>query len=718
MTGTDERPLVTELSVSGMTCASCVAHVGKALRKVPGVADAQVNLATERASITHAAGLDAQRLVEAVEGAGYGAAIAHDLDSDADEDARRRDAEIRRKRALLIAAFALFVPTLALGMTPVAFAGKDWVLFALTLPVWAIVGTEFHRGAIAALRHGTSNMDTLVSLGSSAAFGYSIYCTFAMQPSYYETASAIITLVFAGKYLEAAARGRSNRAIRALLNLRPPVAYVREPDGGVRKVPVDSVQAGQLLLVPAGERIPVDGVVEEGTSAIDASMLTGEPIPVAVGPGDALKQGTLNGDGALLMRAQVVGAGTTLARIVEAVRRAQGSTPRVQRLADAAAGIFVPAILIVAAVTFAAWLTTHHPFGAAFSAAVAVLVVACPCALGLATPTAVMVAVGAGARQGLLFRDADAVERLGAVRTVLFDKTGTLTIGKPQVLTVHSAAGYSETQVLAAAAAIERASTHPLAAAIVRAARERAIAVPLAADVRAERGAGLRGTIDGALVLAGNDSFMQSEGISLDGLSAGTQTRVYVASSSALLGAIDLGDPVRPQARDAVARLQHDGINVQIVSGDAEAPTKALAQQLRADGWHARVAPEAKAEIVQRLREQQAHVAFVGDGINDAPALASADVGLAMGGGTEIALETAHAAILSNDPRAVAAGIELSRATVRTIKQNLFWAFAYNAVLVPLAAAGIVHPIFAAAAMGASSLFVVGNSLLLQRKRA
>ena len=716
MTVTDERPLVTELSVSGMTCASCVAHVGRALRKVPGVADAQVNLATERASVTHAAGLDAQRLVEAIEGAGYGAIIAHD--ANADEDARRRDEEVRRKRALLIVGFALFVPTLILGMTPIAFAGKDWVMFALTLPVWAIVGSEFHRGAIAALRHGTSNMDTLVSLGSSAAFGYSIYCTLAMQPSYYETASAIITLVFAGKYLEAAARGRSNRAIRALLNLRPPVAFLREADGSVRSVPVDSVQVGQLLVVPAGERIPVDGVVEEGTSAIDASMLTGEPLPVAVEPGDALKQGTLNGDGALVMRAQVVGAGTTLAHIVEAVRRAQGSTPRVQRLADAAAGIFVPAILIVAALTFAGWLIAHHPFAAAFSAAVAVLVVACPCALGLATPTAVMVAVGAGARRGLLFRDADAVERLGAVRTVLFDKTGTLTIGKPEVLSIHSAAGSSETQVLAAAAALEQASTHPLAAAIVRAARDRAIDVRQAAGVTAERGAGLTGTLDGMPLFAGNDAFMRSRGISLDGLSAGAQTRVYVALRSALLGAIDLGDPVRPQAQEAVERLQRDGINVQIVSGDADAPTKALAERLHLDGWHARVNPEAKAENVRRVREQHAHVAFVGDGINDAPALASADVGLAMGGGTEIAIETAHAAILSNDPRAVAAGIELSRATVRTIRQNLFWAFAYNVVLVPLAAVGIVHPIFAAAAMGASSLFVVGNSLLLQRKRS
>jgi Cu+-exporting ATPase len=714
VTTTDSAEAVTELAVSGMTCASCVAHVGRALRKVPGVAGAQVNLATERAQITHDPSVRIDALIGAVEAAGYAAALVHDGSSD--EDARRRDAEIRRKQRLLILAFGLFVPTLILGMTPLAFPHKDWVMFTLTLPVWLVVGAEFHRGALAALRHGTSNMDTLVSLGSTAAFGYSIYGTLTMRPSYYETASAIITLVFAGKYLEAAARGKSNRAIRALLDLRPPIALVREADGSVRKVSVDHVQIGQLLLIPPGEHVPVDGAVIEGSSTIDASMLTGEPIPVAVGPNDTVKQGTVNGDGALVMRAEAVGAGTTLAKIVEVVRRAQGSTPRVQRLADAAAGVFVPAILSIAVLTFAGWLLTHHPIALAFTAAVAVLVVACPCALGLATPTAIMVAVGVGARRGLLFRDADAVERLGSVRTVLFDKTGTLTIGKPEVLAVHAAQHRTESDVLAIASALERASTHPLAHAIVSATHERGIAAPQAANVVAERGAGISGTLDGARYFAGNERFMHAHGLPLDGRYGGNATRVWIAAESGLVGAIDLGDAIRPEAPQAVSQLQRDGIRVELVSGDAEAPTQALAERLQLDGWHSRVTPEGKAEIVQRLREQ-ARVAFIGDGINDAPALASADVGLAMGGGTEIALETAHAAILSNDPRAVAAGIELSRATRRTIKQNLFWAFAYNVVLVPLAAAGIVQPIFAAAAMGASSLFVVGNSLLLQRKR-
>lgn len=698
-----------------MTCASCVAHVGKALRKVPGVSQAQVNLATERATIAHDAAVSADALIAAIESAGYGAALVRDGSSD--EDARRRDEEIRRKRRLLIVAWSLFVPTLLLGMSPLHFAYEDWVLLALTLPVWLVAGSEFHRGALTAIRHVTSNMDTLVSLGSSAAFGYSIYATLAMRPTYYETASAIVTLIFTGKYLEAAARGQSNRAIRALLDLRPPLALVVDADGSTRRIAVDAVQIGQRLIVAPGERVPVDGVIEEGSSAIDASMLTGEPIPVEVGRGDAIKQGTLNGDGALTMRAQAVGAGTALAKIVEVVRRAQGSTPRVQRLADAAAGVFVPAILIVAAFTFAAWLLAHHPFATAFTTAIAVLVVACPCALGLATPTAVMVAVGAAARRGVLFRNADAVERLGSTTIVLFDKTGTLTIGKPEVLAVHAVAPSGDDAVLANAAALERASTHPLAASIVQAAIDRDVPIAPASQVVAERGSGISGVVNGARYLVGNDAFMRSGGITLDGTGTSESTRVYVAAENRLLGTIDLGDTIRPQAAAAVSRLQSDGVRVEIVSGDAPEPTQTLAQHLSVNQWHARVSPQGKADIVQRLRDEGACVAFVGDGINDAPALASADVGIAMGGAAEIAIETAHAAILSNDPCAVADGIELSRATLRTIKQNLFWAFAYNVVLVPLAAAGIVQPIFAAAAMGASSLFVVGNSLLLQRKR-
>jgi P-type Cu+ transporter len=693
-----------------MTCASCVAHVSRALKKVPGVTDASVNLATEQAFISHDADVSASDLIAAVERAGYGAALGEDV------DARRRDAELARKRRLLILAAALFVPTLILGMAPVEFAFKDWLLFALTLPVWLLVGAEFHRGALAALRAGTSNMDTLVSLGSTAAFAYSIYATIVGQPAYYETASAIVTLVFAGKYLEAAAKTKSNRAIRALLDLRPVVARVRDGDGVVREIPIDDVRPGQTLLVAAGDAVPIDGVVLEGSSEIDASMLTGESMPVTVRPGDDVKQGTINGDGALVVRAQTGGGGTTLARIVEMVRRAQGTTPPVQRLADRVAGVFVPIILIVAALTFVGWLFAHHPWPIALSAAVAVLVVACPCALGLATPTAIVAAVGAGAKRGLLFRNADALERLASVTTVLFDKTGTLTLGKPQVTTVLALSGASERHVLASAAAVESASKHPLARAIVDRATESRLPIATASDVVTERGRGVRGRVNGETIFAGSEAYALARGFDVRVLPASGASRVYVGNDEALYGAIDLGDAIRPEAAAAVSRLQRDRIDLQIVSGDAEAPTRAVAQQLGVQHWRAQATPEQKAEVVRELHDRGERVAFVGDGINDAAALASADVGLAMGSGAEIALETAHVAVLSNDPRAVATGIELSRMTLRTIRQNLFWAFAYNSVLVPLAAFGIVHPIFAAAAMGASSLFVVGNSLLLQRR--
>lgn len=693
-----------------MTCASCVAHVSRALKKVPGVTDASVNLATEQAFISHDAGVAPSDLIAAVERAGYGAALGEDVDE------KRRDAELARKRRLLVLSAALFIPTLILGMTPVEFPNKEWLLFALTLPVWLVVGGEFHRGALAALRTRTSNMDTLVSLGSTAAFAYSIYATVAGQPAYYETASAIVTLVFAGKYLEAAAKTKSNRAIRALLDLRPLVARVRDGDGVVREIPIDDVRPGQTLLVAAGDAVPIDGVVLEGSSEIDASMLTGEAMPVSVLPGDEVKQGTLNGDGALVVRAQTAGSGTTLARIVELVRRAQGTTPAVQRLADRVAGIFVPVILVIAALTFTGWLFAHHPWPIALTAAVAVLVVACPCALGLATPTAIVAAVGAGAKRGLLFRNADALERLASVTTVLFDKTGTLTLGKPQVVAVYALPGSSEHEVLANAAAVESASKHPVARAIVESAAERGLSIAPAAGVVTERGRGVQGRVDGETIFAGSEAFAFARGFETHALPPGDGSRVYVGNGAELFGAIDLGDAVRPEAADAVSRLEHDGIEVQIVSGDAEAPTRAVAQQLGVQQWRAQALPEQKAEIVRELRDRGERVAFAGDGINDAAALATADVGLAMGGGAEIALESAHVAILSNDPRAVASAIELSRATLRTVRQNLFWAFIYNAVLVPLAAFGIVHPIFAAAAMGASSLFVVGNSLLLQRK--
>jgi len=714
----------TELVVTGMTCASCVAHVTKALRKVPGVTEASVNLATERASVAHGPTVDGRALIAAVEAAGYGAAVAESAGPEgADQDAQRREAEIARRRRLLVVGIALSAPTVILGMFAPAFPYKDWLMLALTLPVWAIVGSDFHRGAISQARHGSANMDTLVSLGSTAALFYSFYATVVGRPTYYETAAAIVTLIFVGKYLEVVARGKSNRAIRALLSLRPMIARVREADGATREIPVERIGIGDVVIVPAGERIPVDGIVVEGRSAVDASMLTGEPIPVEVEPGHAVQTGTLNGDGTLVVRATAVGAGTVLAKIVEIVRQAQGSTPPVQRLADRVAAVFVPIVLALATLTWLAWIATGHPWVAALIAAVAVVVVACPCAMGLATPMAIMVGVGIGAKRGVLFKDADALERLAHVDTVVFDKTGTLTLGRPELLAIYPAPGAREEDVLAVAAAVERGSSHPLAKAIVGAAEARASVPRLrASESIAMRGRGLRAVVEGEEAFVGTAAFLEEAGIDrrelapLAGRLDARATRVFVAYRGKVIGALEMGDRIRDEAREAVDALRSLRVEAHLVSGDAPGAVAAVAKALKIAHWNAQVSPERKGEIVLAFRKNGRTVAFVGDGINDAPALADADVGFAMGSGTEIAMETAQAAIISNDPRAVAQAIRLARATMRTVKQNLFWAFAYNIVLLPLAAAGVVQPIMAAAAMGFSSLFVVGNSLLLNRR--
>lgn len=702
----------TALSVSGMTCASCVSHVTKALRGVPGVSDATVNLATERAEVRHE-GASPAALVAAVEEAGYEARTI-DGDDDDEEDDRRRGSAVARKRGLLILAVALFVPTTIVGMFAPDFAAKNWILLALTLPVWAIVGWEFHRGTLGALRGGNATMDTLVSLGSTAALAQSIYATFAHRYAYYESASAIITLVYAGKYLESVAKFRSTNALRALAALRPSTARRVRDDGSLETISVDFVRAGDVVSIAPGERIPVDGTVLEGASEIDRAMLTGESLPRDVACGERVEQGTINGSGALTVRADAVGKGTALAHVLDIVRRAQGSTPPVQRLADSISSIFVPVILALAAITLVGWMLTAHAFTDALVAAVSVLVVACPCALGLATPTAIVRAVGIGARRGLLFRDASTLERLANVRVVAFDKTGTLTDGAPDVLAVRGVRDGSADGILELAAAVERNSTHPLARAIVAEAERRGTAIPAARDAVAANGLGMRATVGDALVSVGSARFLQQNGV------AAVEPRgdrdVYVARDGRCLGTIELGDRPRARAAQAVNALRELDVDVALVSGDAAEPTDALADRLGIARRFSRTLPADKAAIVTSLRDANGRVAFVGDGVNDAPALATADVGIAMGGGSAAALEIADAAILNDDPTAVAAAIRLSRATHRTIGQNLFWALIYNVVLIPLAAFGIVHPMFAAAAMGLSSLFVVGNSLRLHER--
>ena len=699
-----------------MTCASCVRHVTKALERVPGVDEASVNLATERASIASPSispvAVDA--LIAAVERAGYRASLVVESAAADDADALRRINEMMHRRRMLTLAIALFVPTVLLAMLVPDFAAKNVLLLALTLPVYVIVGWDFHRGALARARTGTANMDTLVSLGSTAAMAYSIYATIAGRAPYYETASAIVTLIYIGKYLESAAKSSSNTAVRSLLDLRPGRARVRV-EGELVEMAIEHVRVGDEIAIAAGERIPIDGIVLSGTSAVDVSSLTGEPIPRDVTTGDDVRAGTLNGDGALAVRASAVGTGTTLARIVEIVRHAQGSTPPIQRLADRVAGIFVPIILLITALTFAGWLLTGHGWSDALVVAVAVLVVACPCALGLATPMAIIVGVGVAARSGLLVRDAEALERLARVDTVVFDKTGTLTIGRPEVGRIRVAPGSDEATVLRLAAAVEASSRHPLATALVREAQRRGFVLAPVSDATTVRGGGVRALVDGVEIRAGNAAFVDAR----DGAFAvaPSATVVYVAAGGNVIGAIEFSDKLRPQARDAIGELRELGMRVAMLSGDAAGAVAAIARDLGLADGDARgaLSPEDKADAIVAMQAAGARVAFVGDGINDAPALARADVGLAMGGGSDIALETARLALLRGDPRDVAAAIRLARATQNTIRQNLFWAFAYNVVLVPLAAFGIVHPMFAAAAMGASSLFVVGNSALLRR---
>ena len=701
-----------ELSIGGMTCASCVSHVARALRRVEGVDDVSVNLATERASVAFEPNTQLADLIAAVERAGYRAQLAPDEET----ATRERAAELQTQARALVAWSTVAAVVVALAMLPQRFPGDDALQAGLATGIWLFFGARFHRGAWLALRERSATMDTLVSLGSTAALALSYVNLARGVPTYFDSAAAIIALISIGKYIEARAKLGSSQALRALLALRPPSAVRVNADGTRETIAADLLRVGDIVAVAAGERIPIDGEIVEGASAIDRSMLTGESMPVEAGAGDRVEQGTLNGDGALLVRATAVGAGTSLAHITEVVARAQGSLPPVQRTADRIAAVFVPTILAIAAITLLGWLLTHHTPAEALIAAVAVLVVACPCALGLATPTAIVAGVGVAARHGILVKDADALERLASVDTVVFDKTGTLTRGHPEVVGIETFAG-EEQRVLALAAALEISSAHPLAGAIVRAARARAIALPSAREVTAVRGRGLVARVDDAAVLVGSATFLGERGIVLPPIAEApsVESALYVAENGIVLGRIRIADPLRDNARSIVAQLTARGIVVALASGDALGVTTQIAAACGIERVYAELLPEAKGELVRKLREGGARVAFLGDGINDAPALALANVGMAMGAGAAVALETAGTAALRDDPAAIVDAIAIGRATMRTIAMNFFWALAYNVALVPMAAFGIVSPIYAAAAMGASSLFVVGNAMLLTR---
>ncbi len=738
-------PERTTLPVRGMHCAACVGKVERALRSVPGVQEASVNLATERATVGYdPAAADFSALKAAVAAAGYELVEPAPASPTAvDRERAEREREQRAMRRRFIVGAVLTVPVVIGSMVEVfpwapAWLRDPWVLMVLATPVQFWVGAPFHLGFLRDLHYRTASMSTLVSLGTNAAYFFSVAVTlwphvFMMLGAmpYYETAAVVITLVVLGRWLEARARGRTSEAIRRLVSLAPRTARVLR-DGREVDVPTDAVLVGDLVRIRPGERIPVDGTVLEGASAVDESMLTGESLPVDKAPQSRVVAGTVNRAGSFVFQATAVGSETTLARIIRLVEEAQGSRAPIQRLADRVAAVFVPIVLVIAALTFLAWLLLgpEPRLLLALTTAVAVLVIACPCAMGLATPTAIMVATGKGAEHGVLIKSAAALELLHKVNVVVFDKTGTLTVGRPEITEVLVASGdMTEDEVLGLAAAAEQASEHPLGAAIVRRAKERGVALPPVTGFTSVPGQGVDVLTTDGRILLGNRLLMQSRGIALGpweerarALQNEGKTVIYLAFGGRLAALFAAADVLKPDAAATVAQLKSMGVSVVMITGDNRQTADAIARQAGLERVLAEVLPEDKAREVRRLREQGHLVAMVGDGVNDAPALAQADVGVAMGSGTDVAIEAADVTLMRGHLGDVVAAIELSRRTIHIVKQNLVWAFGYNVVLIPVAAGilypfggGLLSPILAGAAMAFSSVSVVVNSLRLRR---
>lgn len=720
------------LPIRGMTCANCAGRVEKALAGVDGVLEATVNLATEHATVRFIPGVTQMRALKAaVADAGYEVIETGGLDAPVDVEQRARQEDIARQRRLLIIGLLFTVPAFLLSMLPDLglipdFAARKYILLALVTPVQFYVGRQFFVGSYKALRARTANMDVLIALGSSAAYIYSLATTFLIAGHvYYETAAMIITLIVLGKYLEARAKGRTSDAIRQLMDLNPKTARVLR-DGIEVEVPADQVVVGDRLVVRPGERMPVDGIVIDGRSAVDESMLTGESLPVEKGVGAAVTGATVNQAGRLIVEATRVGADTALAQIVRLVQRAQGSKAPVQKLADRVAGIFVPVVVGIALLTFAGWMLAGAEFTRAFFTMVAVLVIACPCALGLATPTAVMVGTGRGAGMGILIKSSEALERVAGLNVVVLDKTGTLTVGRPAVTDIVPLpeSGVDADELLATAASAEQGSEHPLGRAIVSHARAELLPFGGLDAFSAVPGRGITATVDGEQVMVGSPALLQSEGIDtmatagvLEELEAAGKTAMLVARAGALLGVVAVADTLKPEAPDAVRKLTEAGYEVVMLTGDNARTAAAIAAQAGISRVLAEVLPADKSREIERLQADGRNVAMVGDGINDAPALAAADVGIAIGTGADIAMETADVTLMSGNLQGLWRAVLLSRGTMRTIRQNLFWAFFYNVILIPVAAAGLINPMFAAGAMAFSSIFVVSNSLRLRGMR-
>ncbi|MBE7439538.1 MAG: copper-translocating P-type ATPase [Spirochaetales bacterium] len=720
----------TTLEISGMTCANCALRIEKGLSRIPGVEQAQVNFAMETASVDFDPGTAALRqLIEKVEQLGYG---AREQRSDAiDHRDEERDREIRRTFVAWVCSAFLSAP---LAYTMAAHLGLDflpvpdvlmnpWLQLALAAPVQFIIGARFYSGAWRALRDRSANMDTLVALGTSAAFFYSLYMSLgptAHTELYYETSAVLISLILLGKLLEARARGRTSAAIQRLMHLQAPTALVLR-NGTELLLPVEEVQVGDIVRVRPGESIPVDGVVLEGESAVNEAMITGESMPIEKRAGDRVIGATLNQFGLLRIQAQKVGRDATLARIVRAVREAQGARPPIQRFADRVSAIFTPIVLGIALLTFLGWFfwVDSGNLARALENAIAVLVIACPCALGLATPTSIMAGSGRGAELGVLFRGGEQLEHAGAVQVMALDKTGTITRGEPELISVTSLGGMSEQEILTLAGAVEKNSEHPLAQAIVRAAQKAGVPLKEADQFQAFPGGGVEGRLDGQRIVIGSPDFLKSQ----PGVEASTVAQLESQGMTVALLSVDgvvqaclsIADQIRPEAPAVMARLRESGIETVMITGDNQRTAEVIAHQAGISRVMAGVKPEEKAAMVNGLKRGNRLVAMVGDGINDAPALAAADVGVAMSTGSDIAIESADVALLSADLHGLLRLIEVSRSTMRNVRQNLFWALAYNTLGIPIAAAGFLAPWLAGAAMALSSVSVTLNALRLQR---
>ncbi len=742
------------IPVGGMTCASCVAHVEKAVGKLDGVAGVTVNLATEKADVRYdPARVRLSAIKKAITDAGY---TPREIDASADtvdRDAERKSREIRTMWTKFIVAAAAAAPLLYLAMGhmlpgvrfplpgfldrmehPLAYA---LVQLALVIPA-IVAGNRFYRVGVKAILHRAPNMDSLIAIGTAAAVLYSLYSTWrvltgdtmAVENLYFETAAVIIALILLGKTLEAVSKGKTSQAIKKLMGLAPKTAIVLH-EGGEIEVPIAEVEVGDLVRVKPGQKVPVDGEVVDGYTSVDESMLTGESIPVEKETGDLVTGASINGNGTITFRATRVGSDTALAQIIKLVEQAQGSKAPIAQLADVVSGYFVPIVIGIAVAAGVGWLLGGQSFVFAMSIFTAVLVIACPCALGLATPTAIMVGTGKGAENGILIKGGAALEETHRIQTVVLDKTGTITEGAPIVTDVVLANGTSEDALLELAASAERGSEHPLGEAIVRSAESRGLRQLAVEAFQAIPGRGIQATIDGRAVLLGNAKLMDEQGVSLDGLAsrsdelaAGGKTPMFVAVGGKAAGAIAVADVPKESSARAIAKMREMGLEVVMITGDNRRTAEAIAKSVGVDRVFAEILPHQKAEAVKRLQAEGRKVAMVGDGINDAAALAQANVGIAIGSGTDVAIESADIVLMRSDLMDVAAAIRLSKGTIRNIKQNLFWAFCYNVLGIPIAA-GVLHlfggpllnPIFAAAAMSLSSVSVVSNALRLRRLR-